>query len=159
MTLIFEIIQHAVDILMDSAVYVLFGILIGGLLKVFLNPSMVARHLGSGRVSSVLKAAALGVPMPLCSCGVLPAAASLKRQGANNGATTAFMISTPESGVDSIALSYALLDPVMTIARPLVGVVTAVAAGVAENLASKPGTDPSPSPDLTCPVDGCCDGD
>jgi hypothetical protein len=158
MNLFFEIIHHAFDLLLDSAVYVLFGILVGGLLKVFLNPSMVAHHLGTGRISSVLKAALLGVPMPLCSCGVLPAAASLKRQGANNGATTAFMISTPESGVDSIAISYALLDPVMTIARPLAGVAAAVTAGVAENLASRPGANPTPSPDLTCPVDSCCDG-
>jgi hypothetical protein len=159
MNLFFDIIHHAFDLLLDSAVYVLFGILIGGLLKVFLNPSMIAHHLGNGRVSSVLKAALLGVPMPLCSCGVLPAAASLKRQGASNGATTAFLISTPESGVDSIAISYALLDPAMTIARPLAGVAAAVTAGVAENLSSKPGTDPAPSsPDLTCPVDSCCDG-
>ncbi len=158
MNILFEIIQHAFDLLLDSAVYVLFGILVGGLLKVFLNPSMVAHHLGNGRVASVLKAALLGVPMPLCSCGVLPAAASLKRQGANNGATAAFLISTPESGVDSIAVSYALLDPVMTVARPLAGVVAAVTAGVAENMAANPATHAAPSPDLSCPVDGCCDG-
>ena len=83
---------------------------------------------------SVFKAALLGVPLPLCSCGVLPAALSLKKQGANNGATTAFMISTPESGVDSIAITYALLDPIMTVARPLVAFVTAAVAGLTENL-------------------------
>ena len=76
-------------LLLDSAVYVLFGILVGGLLKMFLSPSYVARHLGHGRFASVFKASLLGIPIPLCSCGVLPAAASLKKQGANNGATTA----------------------------------------------------------------------
>ena len=95
--------------------------------------------------------------MPLCSCGVLPAAASIKKQGANNGATTAFLISTPESGVDSIAISYALLDPVMTVARPLAAMVTALAAGITENLFSSE-SDHSEAPDLSCPVDGCCDG-
>jgi hypothetical protein len=89
---------------------------------------------------------------------VLPAAASLKRQGANTGATTAFMISTPESGVDSITLSYALLDPVMTVARPAAAMATAVAAGLAENLLQPPSPSTATQPDLSCPVDGCCDG-
>jgi uncharacterized membrane protein YraQ (UPF0718 family) len=84
---------------------------------------------------------------------------ALKKQGANNGATTAFLISTPESGIDSMAVTYALLDPVMTVARPLVAFVTAACAGVMENLFS-PGNDQgSIPPDLTCPVDGCCDGE
>jgi uncharacterized membrane protein YraQ (UPF0718 family) len=65
---------------------------------------------------------------------VLPAAVSLRKQGANNGATTSFLISTPESGVDSISITYALLDPIMTVARPFVAFVTAAAAGIAENL-------------------------
>jgi uncharacterized protein len=76
---------------------------ISGLLKMFLNPGIVVKHLGKGRYGSVFKAAFLGIPIPLCSCGVLPAAVTLKKQGANNGAVTAFLISTPESGVDSIA--------------------------------------------------------
>ena len=95
---------------------------------------MVIRHLGRGRFASVFKAALIGIPIPLCSCGVLPAALSLKKHGANNGATTAFMIATPESGVDSIAITYALMGPVMAIARPMAAFFTAVAAGVAENL-------------------------
>lgn len=145
-------------LLLDSAVYVLFGLLIGGLLKVFLDPSLVARHLGRGRFGSVFKAALLGLPLPLCSCGVLPAAAALRKQGANTGATTAFLISTPESGLDSIAVSYALLDPVLTVARPLAGLSAALAAGLAENLVRKPGPEAVQAPDLTCPVDACCDG-
>jgi len=145
------------DLFQEASIYVLFGILVGGLLKVFLNPEMVSSHLGQGRFSSVFKAAILGIPIPLCSCGVLPAAASLKRQGANNGATTAFLISTPESGVDSIAITYALLDPIMTIVRPLAAFVTAAVAGVTENIFSSDKAEP-PVPDLSCPVDGCCDG-
>jgi uncharacterized membrane protein YraQ (UPF0718 family) len=83
---------------------------------------------------------------------------SLRKQGANNGATTAFLISTPESGVDSIAITYALLDPVMTVARPLVAFVTATFAGIAENLFGSSHEEKQVVPDLSCPVDNCCDG-
>jgi hypothetical protein len=89
---------------------------------------------------------------------VLPAAVSLRKQGASNGATTAFLISTPESGVDSIAITYALLDPIMAIARPLVAFVTAAVAGITENLFGTYNDTTRITPDLSCPVDGCCDG-
>jgi hypothetical protein len=83
---------------------------------------------------------------------------SLRKQGANNGATTAFLISTPESGVDSISITYALLDPIMTVARPFVAFVTATIAGIAENLFGNSGPNKRIIPDLSCPVDNCCDG-
>jgi len=83
---------------------------------------------------------------------------SLRKQGANNGATTAFLISTPESGVDSISITYALLDPIMTVARPLVAFVTATVAGIAENLFGAKSENKRIMPDLSCPVDNCCDG-
>ncbi len=89
---------------------------------------------------------------------MLTAAVSLRKQGATKGATTAFMISTPESGVDSIAVTYALLDPVMTVARPLAAFVTAFAAGIAENLFSYRGGAVAIVAHHPCPVDGCCDG-
>lgn len=121
-------------LLQESSLYMLLGLFVAGVLKVYLSPDFVAAHLGKGRVKSVFKAALLGVPIPLCSCGVLPAAAQLKRQGANRGATTAFLISTPESGADSIAISWALLDPLMTVARPVAAFISAFVAGVMENL-------------------------
>jgi uncharacterized membrane protein YraQ (UPF0718 family) len=134
MTLLTDIMLAAWKLLEQSFFYILMGLVVGGLLKVFLSPDYVAAHLGKGKITSVLKAALLGVPIPLCSCGVLPAAAQLKKQGANNGATTAFLISTPESGVDSIAVSWALLDPLLTIARPVAAFISAFIAGVMENL-------------------------
>jgi len=157
MNLLLNILLEAWHLLTESAVYVLFGLLVSGWLHVFLNPGTVARHLGQGRFRSVFKAALWGIPIPLCSCGVLPAAASLKKQGANTGATTAFLISTPESGVDSIAITYALLDPLMAVARPVAAFITATVAGMTENLF--PGSKTAEiAPDLSCPVDGCCDG-
>jgi uncharacterized membrane protein YraQ (UPF0718 family) len=83
---------------------------------------------------------------------------SLRKQGASTGATTAFLISTPESGVDSISITYALLDPIMTVVRPISAFLTAAAAGITENLFSDQRKDRALSPDLSCPVDGCCDG-
>jgi uncharacterized membrane protein YraQ (UPF0718 family) len=88
----------------------------------------------------------------------LPAAVSLRKQGASNGATTAFLISTPESGVDSISITYALLDPIMTIARPVAAFITAAVAGITENFLDADNAKTKIVPDLSCPVDGCCDG-
>lgn len=135
---IVEVLAETWALLLDASIYIVIGLLAGGMLKVFLSPGYVAAHLGKGRFSSVVKAALLGIPLPLCSCGVLPAAASLKKQGASNGATTAFLISTPESGVDSIAISWVLLDPLMTIFRPLAAFITALVAGISENLLHPP---------------------
>ena len=158
MSYIQNILYEAWRLLLDSSPYILFGLLISGILRVFITPESITRHLGKGRFISVFKAALFGIPIPLCSCGVLPAAVSLKKQGANNGATTAFLISTPESGVDSIAITYALLDPVMTIARPIAAFFTAAAAGITENLFYSPEKEKKQNYDLSCPVDGCCDG-
>ncbi|MDX1775548.1 MAG: SO_0444 family Cu/Zn efflux transporter [Desulfobulbales bacterium] len=159
MTIFIAILQESWHLLLEASIYILFGMLVGGLLKVFLNPSFVADHLGKGKFSSVIKAALFGIPIPLCSCGVLPAAASLKKQGANSGATTAFLISTPESGVDSMAITYALLDPIMTIARPVSAFITAVAAGISENLLqTQKEEDWNRVIDRSCPIDNCCDG-
>ncbi len=157
-TFLANVLQASWEILNQASLYILFGLLVGGLLKVFLSPAYVAAHLGSGRYRSVFKAALLGIPIPLCSCGVLPAAASLKRQGANNGATTAFLISTPESGVDSISITWALLDPLMTIARPVSAFISAFSAGLAENFFNPPNRQTRIEADLSCPIDNCCDG-
>ena len=158
MTYVLSILGETWGLLLDSGIYILFGIFVAGLLKMYLSPEYVARNLGEGRFASVFKAALLGIPIPLCSCGVLPAAASLKKQGANNGATAAFLISTPESGVDSISITYALLDPVMTVARPVAAFITAITAGIGENLLNPPRPPANGNGLQSCVVDACCDG-
>lgn len=159
MNLIIQSLTQAGALFLDASVYILFGLLVSGLLRVFLSPQSVARHLGKPGIGPVFKAAFLGIPIPLCSCGVLPAAVSLRKQGASKGATTAFLISTPESGVDSMAISYALLDPILTGVRPLAAFSTAFTAGIfQERLDRSPHAAPTEAPDLCCPVDGCCDG-
>ncbi|MEN8200375.1 MAG: SO_0444 family Cu/Zn efflux transporter [Thermodesulfobacteriota bacterium] len=146
------------QLLVQAAPYMLFGLLVGGMLKIFLSAEYVAKHLGRGRFSSVVKAALLGIPIPLCSCGVLPAATSLKKQGANKGATAAFLISTPESGVDSISITYGLLDPIMTVARPMAAFLSAMAAGITINSLEKQAP-PQPPPLPTLSPSACnCSG-
>ncbi len=135
------------SVLLDAAPWVLFGFFMAGLLKAFVPDDLVARHLGGRGFASILKASAIGVPIPLCSCGVLPAAAGLKKQGAGKGAVASFLISTPETGIDSIAVSYALLDPVMTVVRPIAGFITAVSAGLAVSASERfSGTEPQQEP-------------
>jgi hypothetical protein len=118
----------------DAAPYVIFGFLAAGLIKAVIPEDAVARHLGGRSITAVLKASLLGIPLPLCSCGVIPAAISLRKQGAGRGPSAAFLVSTPESGVDSIAITWALLDPVMTIVRPLAAFITGTLTGILINL-------------------------
>ncbi|MCX6647296.1 MAG: SO_0444 family Cu/Zn efflux transporter [bacterium] len=131
------VLKEAWEILNESSPYLLLGFVIAGLLKAFIPDSLVEKHLGGKGPGPVIKAALFGVPIPLCSCGVIPAAIGLRKQGASKGATTSFLISTPETGVDSIAITYALLGPVYAIFRPVAAFFSAVVAGLLENLFDK----------------------
>lgn len=122
------------EILRESAPWMFVGFFMTGLLRAFVPTDLVARHLGVNQTGNVVKAALFGAPLPLCSCAVIPAAAGLRRQGASKGATASFLISTPETGVDSIAMSWALLDPLMTVTRPAAAFCTAMIAGLAINV-------------------------
>lgn len=115
--------------LYDGGAWILFGFLIAGMLHVLVDPARLARHLGERSVRSALKAALLGAPIPLCSCGVLPMAAELRRKGASKESTLSFLITTPEVGVDSVAITAAYFGPLMAVIRPVVAVVTGVVAG------------------------------
>jgi uncharacterized membrane protein YraQ (UPF0718 family) len=128
-----SIVSESWKILVESAPYVLFGFFAAGVLKAYLPEEAVARHLGGSDLLSVLKASLFGIPLPLCSCGVIPAAIELRRQGASKGASAAFLVSVPETGVDSIAITWALLDPIMTIVRPVASFFTATATGLLMN--------------------------
>ena len=111
------------------APYLLLGFVVAGLLSVVISPEFVERHLGGRGIWPVIKASAFGVPLPLCSCGVIPVAASLRRHGASKGATTAFLISTPQTGVDSIMVTFSLLGPVYAVFRPVVALISGVFGG------------------------------
>lgn len=123
------------NLFLEMAPYLFLGFTVAGLLHAFVPEGQIIKYLGSsaGKIRSALNSSLMGIPIPLCSCGVIPAALSLQKRGATKGATLSFMISTPETGVDSIAITYALLDPIMTVFRPLATLVTALSAGIAEN--------------------------
>ncbi len=114
----------------EMAPYLLAGFVVAGVLSIFISADWVERHLGRRGLSSVWKASLLGVPLPLCSCGVIPVAASMRRHGASRAAVTAFLISTPQTGVDSIAATYALLGPVFAAFRPVAALISGMFGGV-----------------------------
>ena len=130
---LFQIAGETWSILREASFFLLLGFVLAGVFAVLVPSRLLMRFLGRGKIRSVLWASAIGTPLPLCSCGVLPTAIGLSRQGATRGATVSFLISTPEIGVDSIALSWALMDPIITVFRPLAAFVTAVVAGIATN--------------------------
>ena len=133
MNIIFEILKESWHIYLDVSIYMLFGFFIAGILYVFFKADKIKQYLGTGKIKPVILSALFGIPIPLCSCGVVPVAMGLKKQGANSGAALSFMIATPESGVDSIAVSWAMLDPIMTVTRPIAGFVTAISTGIVQN--------------------------
>jgi len=133
MSIIYEILKESWHIYLDVAIYMLFGFFVAGILYVFFKADKIKQYLGTGKIKPVILSALFGIPIPLCSCGVVPVATGLKKQGANSGAALSFMIATPESGVDSIVISWAMLDPIMTVIRPVAGFITAIATGIAQN--------------------------
>lgn len=120
--------------LREMSPFLLFGFLVAGLLSALVRPETVERHLGGRGFWQVFKAAVFGVPLPLCSCGVIPVAASLRRHGASTGATTSFLISTPQTGVDSIMVTLSLLGPVFAIFRPVVAFLSGLLGGILVNI-------------------------
>jgi uncharacterized membrane protein YraQ (UPF0718 family) len=117
------------DLAAEMAPYLLFGFAVAGLLHVLIRKGFVQRWLGKPGLSAVVKASVLGVPMPLCSCSVIPVAASLRKSGASKGATASFLSSTPQTGVDSILGTYALLGGHFTMVRVLVAFFCGIVTG------------------------------
>jgi len=143
--------------LAEMAPYLLFGFLVAGILSVVVPPDIVERHLGRRGLWSIIKAAAFGVPLPLCSCGVIPVSASLRRHGASRGATTAFLLSTPQTGVDSILVTLSLLGPVFAVFRPIAALITGVLGGTLVSLFD-PKDDGGAEPAPAC-SEACCSGE
>ncbi len=113
----------------EMASFLLLGFAVAGLLSVFISPAWLERHLGGRGLAPVFKASLFGVPLPLCSCGVIPVSASLKQHGASRAATTAFLLSTPQTGVDSIMVTWTMLGPMFAIFRPVVALLTGILGG------------------------------
>ncbi len=137
----------------EMAPYLLFGFLMAGVLSVFVSPEFVERHLGGRGFWPIVKASAFGVPLPLCSCGVIPVATSIRRHGASRGATTAFLISTPQTGVDSIMMTFSLLGPVFAIYRPIAALISGAIGGAIVSATEGDGISASPAEKCN---ESCC---
>jgi uncharacterized membrane protein YraQ (UPF0718 family) len=155
------LLQNLLDLYLEAAPWLLLGLVMAGLLKAWLPEGMLQQKLGRGRFLPILKATLIGAPLPLCSCGVLPAAMGLRRSGASKSATVSFMISTPETGPDSIAVTYALLGPFMALVRPVAAIVSALFTGLLNSLLVP--QEEAIKPAITLPIAdaapcGCADG-
>ncbi|MDE0916321.1 MAG: permease, partial [Planctomycetota bacterium] len=144
------------SLLCESGPYLLVGFFLAGLLKVLVPERWILRHLGSNSFGAVAKAALLGAPLPLCSCSVVPTAIALKQAGASKGATSAFLISTPETGVDSVGITLALIDPVMAIMRPVTAILTAMGCGWMVNLSEPKSSEPAVDEESPEAPETCC---
>jgi len=115
---------------LDTAFWLMLGLLAAGFIKSYISEATMQRWVGGSGFAAVSRAALFGAPLPLCSCGVLPAAIGLRRAGASKEATVSFLISTPETSVDSVAVTYALMGPVMAVYRPVAALVSAMLTGL-----------------------------
>ncbi len=120
-------------LLQEMAPYLLIGFLFAGILKVFFPGRIIRRYIGKSNFRSVLNASLLGVPMPLCSCGVLPTGISFFKNGASKGSTVSFLVSTPQTGVDSIIATYAMLGLPLAILRPVIALLSGILGGTLTN--------------------------
>lgn len=165
MSIINEIAANIWAVYLDTAFWLLLGLIAAGLVKAYIPADAMQRWLGGRGFSAVGRAALFGAPLPLCSCGVLPAALGLRRAGASKEATVSFLISTPETSIDSVAVTYALMGPLMAIYRPTAALLSALLTGLAvalvndgDNRASSAvGAGPvSAEPSVAAETTGCC---
>ena len=124
------IVNEILSIALTSAPWLLIGFFAAGLIKAFVPDELLQRLVGGSSLTCIARAAVIGAPLPLCSCGAIPTALALYRGGAGRGPTTAFLIGTPGIGVDSLAITYALLGPFMALVRASGAVITAIVTGL-----------------------------
>jgi uncharacterized membrane protein YraQ (UPF0718 family) len=129
--------EALIDLSNAMAPYILFGLVFAGILHELVPETIVTKHLGKESISSVIKSTIFGIPLPVCSCGVIPLATSIKKSGASKGATLSFLISTPITGVDSILATYGMFGWVFTIYRVFTSMIIAMVAGVLTNIFDK----------------------
>ncbi len=137
MLLLINISKEMLFFFNEVSVYLIFGLFVAGVLHVIFPDSIIRRHLGKGSFGSIVKSTLIGIPLPLCSCGVVPVAASLKNSGASKGASISFLIATPQIGADSFLVTYALLGWIFGVFRIVASLITAITAGVIVNIITR----------------------
>jgi len=137
MEFILRFFEELIKITNEMAIYLLLGFLFAGILHVLVPKDKITKYLGKNNFLSVVNASVLGVPLPLCSCGVIPTGISFYRNGASRGAAVSFLISTPQTGVDSMLVTYSMLGLPFAILRPFIAFVTGIFGGVLANKIAK----------------------
>ncbi|CAA6826233.1 MAG: Transporter [uncultured Sulfurovum sp.] len=154
-------IEALIDLSNEMAIFIIFGLLFAGIMHELIPETLVTKHLGKENIWSVIKSTVFGIPLPVCSCGVIPLATSIKKSGASKGATLSFLISTPITGVDSIMATYGIFGWIFTIYRAITSMIIAMVAGILTNIFDKEEpvkakfTTVAPSKE-TLVADACC---
>ena len=130
--------QEVFTLINEMSPYLLLGFLLAGLMHAFIPGMVYSRYLSGHGFRSVLYGALFGIPLPLCSCGVIPTAMSLRKEGASKGATVSFLIATPETGIDSIIATYSLLGLPFALIRPIAACCNALMGGLLVNSLDDP---------------------
>ena len=151
----FELLHNIWLVYLDTAFWLLLGLLAAGLVKAYIPEHAMQRWLGGRGFSAVGRAALFGAPLPLCSCGVLPAALGIRRNGASKEATVSFLISTPETSIDSVAVTYALMGPLMAVYRPIAALTSAIVTGLLTAMVDDD-TAIAPSSTSNAAANSCC---
>lgn len=146
MNLLYQIIEAFWNIVTESAIWLLIGFTIGGIIKKYIPKNFIRTHLAKNDFLSIVKASCIGIPIPLCSCSIIPVSKSIYSNGASKGATAAFMISTPEIGIDSFLLTNGLLGTPIAILRTICAFLTALISGSIVNRVSKDSKEPTEAP-------------
>lgn len=118
---------------LKMAPYLMLGLLFAGIFHVSFNKDLVVKHLGKNDFASVIKSTIFGIPLPLCSCAVIPTALSLRKRNASKGSTLSFLISTPQTGVDSIIATWGMMGPVFMVFRPIAALIMGISGGLLAN--------------------------
>lgn len=131
--------MEIINLINSMAPFLLLGFLLAGIMHAFIPGTLYQRHFGQPTFKSVCYATLLAIPIPLCSCGVIPTAMSLRREGASKGSVISFLIATPQTGVDSILATYSMMGLPFTIVRPIAALVTALFGGQLANIFERKG--------------------
>ena len=142
------------SLLIEMSPFLLFGFLFSGILSVVLSVETIIKYLGSKGIKSIFLASLFGIPLPLCSCGVIPVFSYLKKHGASKASTTSFLISTPQTGVDSIMVTYGLLGPIFAIYRPIIAFFSGIVGGILVSVLDK---EDDVHTNLSSCDEDCCD--
>ena len=151
--------EQILHIINEMSPYLLLGFLLAGLMHAFVPGQMYSRYLARPTFRSVFNAALLGIPLPLCSCGVIPTAMSLRREGASKGSAVSFLIATPQTGVDSIIATYSLMGLPFAIVRPIAALFTALFGGQMVNWFDRDGNGIGHNHEHEHHDDECCHDD